>query len=137
MFFNIFFSNHKPIHSNFGRSPFQQRKRLYLVGLKLLGDERIDVKQLCVVEFVPTLRHDEVNRDCLHRKWALTYCESTVRHSMRKRHYCLYGFSECWHERLYTDPNFFLANASFSVGKNSKISPFSSMNGISKTEFAT
>ena len=44
----------------------KQRERLYLVSGKLPGDERIDVTQLFVVEFVPTFRYIEVNGDCLH-----------------------------------------------------------------------
>ena len=44
----------------------KQRERLYLVSGKLLGDKRIDVTQLCVVEFVPPLRHIEIYRNGCH-----------------------------------------------------------------------
>ena len=57
--------NKADIH-NLTSAEVKQRKRFYLISGKLLGDERIDVTQLCVVEFVPPLRHIEVNGDCLH-----------------------------------------------------------------------
>ena len=51
---------------NLTAAEVKQRERLYLVGWKLLGDERIDVTQLFVVKFVPPLRHIEIYRNCSH-----------------------------------------------------------------------
>lgn len=51
---------------NLAAAEVKQSERLNLVSGKLLCDKRIDVTQLCVVEFVPTTRHNEVNGDCLH-----------------------------------------------------------------------
>jgi len=57
----------------------------FVVGGEIVGEKLINIAELFIGKLVPALRHDEVNRDCLHIKSALSYCESTVKHSMRKR----------------------------------------------------
>ncbi len=59
---------------------------------KVVGKELVNKAKLFITKLVPTLRRDEDNGDCraktrrakgcLHIKSALTYCESTVKHSI-------------------------------------------------------
>ena len=76
---------------NLCAAPTEQAKGLNLVGGELVCEKLINIAELFIGKLVPALRHDEVNGDCLHRKSALTYCESTVKHSMRKRQELYYG----------------------------------------------
>ena len=52
---------------NLTAAEVKQSERLYLVSGKLLGDKRIDLTQLCVVEFVPPLRYIEIYRNGIHK----------------------------------------------------------------------
>ena len=70
---------------NLAAAEVKQRERLYFVSGKLLGDERIDVTQLRVVEFVPPSRHVEVDGYCLHRECFNVLCKSTVKRRPDKR----------------------------------------------------
>ena len=51
----------------------QQRERLNPVSGEFLGDERIDVTQLCDVLFVPPLRYTEIYRNGIHKKEAVSF----------------------------------------------------------------
>ena len=50
----------------------QRRERLNPVSGEFLGDERIDVTQLCDVLFVPPLRHTAIYRNGIHQKDAVS-----------------------------------------------------------------
>lgn len=62
----------------------------FVIGCVLVCEKLINIAELFVGKLVPALRHDEVNRDCLHIKSAVPYCESMVKHSMgRKRQWII------------------------------------------------
>ena len=70
---------------NLCAAPLEQAKGLDFVGGEIIGEKLINIAKLFIRKLVPAMRYDEVNRDCLHIKSALSYCESTVKHSMGKR----------------------------------------------------
>lgn len=70
---------------NLVRCEFNEYESFNLVSGKLFCDKRIDETQLFVAEFVPALRHVEVDGYCLHRECFNVLCKSTVKRRPDKR----------------------------------------------------
>ena len=64
--------------NNLAAAEVKQSERFNLVSGKLLGDKRIDVTQLCVVEFVLPLRHIEIYRNGVHKTKFLAKVKHTA-----------------------------------------------------------